>query len=108
MKKIIAIASLAMLSACATKPENIQAASVSTLQYEPLTCAQLVAEEQRIDTALVIAYGQQNQARSNDAVGVFLVGLPVASMTGGSVEPQIASLKGQKEAIRQTALKKGC
>jgi len=57
---------------------------------------------------MTAAYAQQNQARSNDAVGVFFIGLPVSSMSGGNIAPQIATLKGQQEAVRQTMQKKGC
>lgn len=108
MLRLTAIAAAALLAGCAAKPESIQAAYVSTVPYETWTCEQLATEAQHIDQAMTGAFAQQNQARTNDAVGVFFIGLPVASMSGGNVAPQIANLKGQQEAVRQTMQRKGC
>lgn len=38
---------------------------------------------------------QQSQAANRDALGVFLIGVPVASMSGGDHETEIAVLKGR-------------
>lgn len=108
MKRTVVIASFAMLAGCAAKPETIAPAYVSTIPYETWTCEQLASETQHIETAMSGAYAQQNQARTNDAVGVFFIGLPVSTMSGGNVAPQIANLKGQQEAVRQTMQRKGC
>jgi hypothetical protein len=108
MNRTVAVAALAILAGCAAKPETIAPAYVSTIPYETWTCAQLASEAQHIEGAMTSAYAQQNQARTNDAVGVFFIGLPVSSMSGGNIAPQIATLKGQQEAVRQTMQKKGC
>lgn len=108
MNRTVAVAALAMLAGCAAKPETIAPAYVSTIPYETWTCAQLASEAQHIEGAMTAAYAQQNQARTNDAVGVFFIGLPVSSMSGGNIAPQIATLKGQQEAVRQTMQKNGC
>jgi len=42
---------------------------------------------------------QQQSASNNDAWGVFLIGLPTASMAGGDIAPQVASLKGQRATV---------
>ncbi|WP_281405000.1 hypothetical protein [Nitratireductor sp. XY-223] len=42
----------------------------------------------------------------NDVVGVILIGLPVSSLSGDNIAPQIARLKGEKEAIRQAQIKR--
>ena len=51
---------------------------------------------------------RQENARTGDAVGVLLVGLPVSSMTGGNVAPEVARLKGEHEAVYRAAMEKGC
>ncbi len=50
----------------------------------------------------------QNQARTGDTVGVLLIGLPMASMTGQNVAPEVARLKGEHEAVYKAAIEKGC
>ena len=108
MIRTVAVAALAILAGCAAKPESIAPAYVSTIPYESWTCEQLASETQHIEQAMTTAYAQQNQARGNDIAGVILIGLPVSSMSGGNVAPQIAALKGQQEAVRLTMQKKGC
>ena len=93
---------------CAKAPESIQASYVSPLRYQGLSCRQLAVEASNLDGALATASAQQRQARTNDTVGVILIGLPVSSFSGGNVAADVARLKGEREAVRQTALAKGC
>lgn len=98
----------AVLAACAQKPEAVAPAYVSQVSYQDWTCKQLAEEEVRLNEAYTTAAAQQNQARSNDIAGVILIGLPVSSLSGGNVAPQIASIKGQQEAVRKTMTTKDC
>lgn len=66
------------------------------------------AEAARVDNAFVRVAAQQEQARTNDTVGVILLGLPTASLSGGNVAPQIADLKGRKETLHQTQIQRNC
>jgi len=50
----------------------------------------------------------QNNAATGDAVGVFLVGLPVSSAFGGNQEGQLAVSKGRVIAIENALGAKGC
>jgi hypothetical protein len=43
---------------------------------------------------------QQNQTRSNDIAGIILIGLPISSMSGGNIAPEIARYKGKLEAVQ--------
>jgi hypothetical protein len=61
-----------------------------------------------VNTALVNASSRQIDARSNDALGVFLIGLPLASMTGKDATAQVAMLKGSADAIRRAGDAKSC
>ena len=105
---IFAFAALTALAGCAQKPENIQSAYVSPTTYNGWSCQQLQAEAVRIDNALARASAQQEKARSNDTAGVIFLGLPVSSLSGGNVAPQIADLKGHKEVIEQTQIQRNC
>lgn len=84
MKRIVlTIAILAGVAGCATPPDKI--AGVPNAG----PCTQ--ADRER----LAIVSNQQNKAVSGDALGVFLIGVPVSSMSGGDHETEIAILKGR-------------
>ncbi|WP_084621060.1 hypothetical protein [Paracoccus aminophilus] len=104
----LASVTVCILSGCAQKPEAIQSAYVSPSTYQGWSCQQLQSEAIRIDNALARASNQQEKARSNDTVGVIFLGLPVSSLSGGNVAPQIADLKGRKEVIEQTQISQKC
>ncbi len=102
------MAAALLLAACATRPENIKAADVSTDAYQGLSCEQLGQEEMRLNTDYTAAAAEQEKARKNDNAGVFLLGLPVGSLSGQDMEKTIATLKGQQGAVRQTQMIKNC
>ena len=91
------------LCACAKTPESIAPSYVSPLAYRGYDCDQLGAESVRVSDALTSASAQQRTARTNDAVGIIFLGLPVSSLSGGNVATQIAALKGEQKALRQVA-----
>jgi hypothetical protein len=73
-----------------------------------LTCEQLGQESQRLNDALKTASEKQKAASSKDAAGVFLIGMPLASMSGEDIGPEVARLKGEAEAVQRAQNKKGC
>ncbi|AZO44346.1 hypothetical protein EJ076_26225 [Mesorhizobium sp. M7D.F.Ca.US.005.01.1.1] len=84
MKRVVLVISvLAGLAGCATPPDKISGIPNSG------PCTQ--ADRQR----LAVISNQQNKAATGDALGVFLIGVPVASMSGGDHEAEIAILKGR-------------
>lgn len=99
---------VALIGACAPSPESIQPAYVSETPYRGGTCDQLGEELAKLDQALAVASQQQNTARTNDTVGIILIGLPVGSMSGQSIAPQIAMYKGQHEAVRKASIRNSC
>jgi len=107
MKKMLVLAAI-VLAACAQKPEAIQPSYVSPVTYQDWSCPQLAQEAARVESALAVASKQQKDARTSDTVGVLLIGLPTASMSGEAVGPEIARLKGNKEAIQQSMTLKNC
>ena len=91
MKKImIAAAIAAALAGCATPPERIKP---TANDGQPCTAA----DRQRLEELSKV----QKATANNDAVGVFLIGLPMGSMAGKDHEAEIAALKGRCEAPRK-------
>ena len=97
-----------VLSGCAATPESIAPAYVSEMSYVNYNCRILGAEQTRLVQALSTASDAQRVARSNDIVGVILIGLPVSSLSGSNQASQIARLKGELEALQRTAIRKEC
>jgi len=102
-----AVAAL-FIASCAKAPESISASYISDVGYQQYTCDQLGSEAGRLSSALATASAQQEKARTNDAVGVILIGLPVSSMSGDNIAPEIARLKGEQDAVRRAAMIKRC
>ena len=96
------------LSACAKSPESIGPEYISHLAYQGYSCPQIGEEHARLSQALSVASGQQENARTNDTVGVVLIGLPVSTLSGDNIAPQIARLKGEMQALEKSALLKNC
>ena len=106
--RILQLLACLSLAACAQSPGAIQPAYVSSVPYESWTCLQLGDEQDHVAAALAQASTQQEQARTNDVVGVLLIGLPVSSMSGENIAPQIAHLKGAQEAVRLAMTHNAC
>jgi hypothetical protein len=94
--------------AFAKVPESIAPAYVSDVGYQAWTCEQLAGEHQRLNAALATASTQQRKARTNDTVSVILLGLPVASLSGDNIAPEIARLKGEQIATAKALSFKNC
>lgn len=107
-KTVIWIAAATLLSACAASPDNIAPAYVSIVTYKSWSCKDLADEASRLSSALATASTQQETAHTNDTMGVLFLGLPIASMNGGNIAPQIADLKGRIEAVHEAMTEKDC
>lgn len=109
MRKLGAVVITAIsVAGCASSPERIAPADVSEIPYLSWSCQQLDEESARLGAALATASEKQKKASENDALGVFLIALPVASMSGDDIEPEVARLKGEIEAVRRTSIKNNC
>lgn len=93
------IAVVIALAGCAASPESIEPVAVSSSAYSGASCRVVASERSRADAALSDLYVKQRETAELDAGGVLMLGLPVGSMYGGDVEPEIAALKGQIEAM---------
>lgn len=103
---IILVSAITM--GCAKSPESIAPFYVSEMNYQSLSCSQLAHEGRNLNVALARMSMQQEQASTGDMVGVLLVGLPVSSMIGENVAPEIGRLKGESIAVERTFLAKQC
>lgn len=102
------VLTLLVLTGCAAPPESIAPAYVSPVPYQNYTCKQLGEESQRLDSAYATVATEQNKARSDDTLGVIFIGLPVSSMSGENVAPQVAQIKGQQQTVQQMMIAKSC
>lgn len=96
-----------MITACASRPDAIAPTNVSAADYAGLSCEEtnaLLAEKRE---ALRETERQQNRAATGDAIGVFLVLLPVGSLLGEDNEGLVAQYKGEVAALER-ALSGNC
>lgn len=107
-KTILALLIAALLGACAQSPESIQPSYVSTANYADWTCPQLAEEGNHLQVALSQASQQQDDARTGDTLGVLFLGLPVSSMSGSNVAPEVARLKGTINAVHEAQTRHNC
>lgn len=82
-RSIILTAIVASLAACATPPGRIKPVANAG------PCTDL--DRQRLADLTKV----QQATANNDAMGVFLIGLPMGSMAGSDHEAEIAMLKGR-------------
>lgn len=114
MKNAISIIALAaMLAGCATNPKDIEAAYVSTVSYEGMSCAQLIREAEAVSMRAAQVTGQQKKQAGSDAamVGVSLVLFwPALFFIGGDkgTAAEISRLKGEMNAIEKVNRAKNC
>ncbi|UWQ59993.1 hypothetical protein K3722_07635 [Leisingera caerulea] len=99
MKKLVlACAMLASVSACAQSPRSITAVSMAG-SYDKLSCksASALYDEEAAKVPSLVS--QQKAAVTGDAIGVFLLAVPVSSLSGGDMEGEIATSKGKLNAL---------
>jgi hypothetical protein len=102
-----------LLAGCASKSEDIQAAYISPVTYQNFTCQQLQMEAQNVSERAAVASGQQDKARKKDmvktTVGVVLFWPVLLFNEGdGAKANELASLRGQMQAIQQASVQKSC
>lgn len=103
--KLAALAIPLLAAACAKSPSAIAPVSMGNA-FAGVSCQQasadLAAERQNL-TALEDA---QRGAVAGDAIGVFLIGVPMSSLSGGDKAGDIAASKGKVLALE--ARLRGC
>jgi starvation-inducible outer membrane lipoprotein len=99
---------LLLLAGCAKPPGEIAASAVPTDPYMQMSCESLVSERAAKQAELDRLSGQQEETAKRDEAWMAIVHVPVASMSKGDHEPEIATLKGQVNAITQASQSKSC
>ncbi|MDI6025605.1 hypothetical protein QBK99_05230 [Corticibacterium sp. UT-5YL-CI-8] len=102
------LAAALALNACAKRPDAIVPVDIPMAAYGNLDCAGLAQELIKERNALTSLSKQQHEAATGDAVGVFLVGVPMSSTLGGDKEGQVAVSKGKVNAMESSIKAKGC
>jgi len=97
----LAVLLLLSLTACASRPDSIAPSDVSATEYQGLSCAQTTSLLSEKRDALRQSEAQQNRAATGDAIGVFLVLLPVSTVFGGDNEGVVAQYKGEVLALER-------
>lgn len=106
--KIMMLALALAVSACAKRPDAIVPADIPMAAYTHFSCDQLAQEYLKEQTNLATVSKAQSDAATGDAVGVFLVGVPMSSTFGGDKEGQVAVAKGKVQAIQSAMTSKSC
>lgn len=100
------------ISACATHPNNIQAAYVSPMAYSQYNCDQLREELGRVGARVDQVTGQQRSRANNDAwafgVGMVLFWPALFFMANGDQKEELSRLKGEYDAIQMNATQRQC
>lgn len=112
-KYISALTGAALLSACASQPEDIQAAYVSPNIYANYTCPELFTERERVVARVNLVADAQSDKATNDAVatgvGIILFWPALFLLASGSDrEAELAQLKGNYDAIEQAITARKC
>lgn len=104
---------MTLISSCATKPDDIEAAYVSPLGYEGYTCDQLSQEAARVSQNAARAVGVQDKKAKKDAatvgIGIILFWPALFFVKGsGATEAEVARLKGEMDTIKKVSIQKQC
>lgn len=115
MKHVIsAIALSLVLTGCASKPDNIAAASVSTLQYQGYNCEQVALELDRVERKVNELYYRLDKKAGNDSaqmgIGLVLFWPTLFFLEGGDGPDaaEYARLKGELDALETVSIHKQC
>ena len=115
MKNILTITAItAVLTACASQPDDIQTAYVSSLQYKDYDCDQLSMEAERVSARSIDLHQSLKKTADDDAiqmgVGLVLLWPTLFFLEGGddARAHEYARLKGEREAIEKSSIQKKC
>lgn len=110
MRTLPAILSIALLlvAGCAKRPESITPVNIPSAAYSNLDCQTLSAELLKEQQRLAVLTKKQKEAAAGDAIGVFLIGVPTASITGHDNEGDLSVSKGKVLALETQMLAKSC
>lgn len=95
---IAAVAILTLAGACAPSPDAIAPVSMGNA-FSSMSCGAAAQHVTAERSTLAALSASQRSAAAGDAVGVFLIGVPLSSLSGGNQEGAIAASKGKILAL---------
>lgn len=98
MKNLSVLSALLFCAACAKGPDAIPPVSMGNA-FAATICKDARAELAIEQETLAALEEKQRRAQTGDAIGVFLVLVPVSSITGHDVEGELATSKGRVIAL---------
>ncbi len=117
MKRTVSAATVAtftLLLGCATSPDKLPTASVSSLEYRDYSCEQVAMELERVTGRANELHGTLKKKADNDtaqmAVGMLLFWPTLFFLEGGDgpEATEYSRLKGEREALEKVAVQKQC
>ncbi|WP_137157479.1 hypothetical protein [Rhizobium sp. FKL33] len=108
MMKRALIPIVLLLTACAKPPEDIVATAVPVDPYIRKSCVELAALQMERQQALTELEARQRATAQEDRDAMWAVHIPMASIRGGDKEKDIASAKGELQAIASASRSGGC
>lgn len=109
---IIAVATAFGATGCAPAPEDVVATYVSPATYSSYGCRQIVSERNAVVAKVNELNGVQAQKAEDDgaktAVGLVLFWPALLFLGHDDVAPQLASAKGNYDALTTAGTSKGC
>lgn len=104
---VIGLSALA-ISSCAKRPDAIAPAAIPVENYTRSTCDDLAFQLASEKDRLAELSKSQNEAATGDAIGVFLLGVPMSSAFGADKEGEVSVQKGKVMAIESAMAQNGC
>jgi hypothetical protein len=110
--KVLIVMCAALLGACASKSNKIEANYISPLVYASYDCEMLTGEYARLLQRSNMVNKQQDDVASNDGVatgiGMILFWPALFFIDNDDMKEQVAQLKGELIAVEQSAVQKKC
>lgn len=113
MRIVHTLIAVALVAACAKRPENIQPKFASATPYRALSCEQLNDERSRLHAELARIEAMQRENANADAafmaVGLVLLWPALFGLAATTDRAEtIAAMKGERDAMELAAREKGC
>lgn len=103
-KLLMAVGCCAVLAACAQGPDAVAPVSMAGA-FDTLSCSKtrtMLNQERQRQAALE---EKQRSAVAGDAIGVFLIGVPVSSLSGNDVAGELGTAKGKVIALENRMMR---
>lgn len=97
--RLLALPAILAVAACAQSPDAIAPVAMPGGMYDHLSCQAAQAKRAAVGSRLSALESQQRGAVVGDAIGVFLIGVPTSSLTGGDKAGLLATEKGKAVAL---------